>query len=118
MDNQVKSSIQSPTITSSIQGLLPMQAPFVDFIYLQILDVLTTMAFLWQGVEEGNPVVKAAMSVTSDPLSGLLLVKTVAIGLALSCWRSGRTGLLSKANFFFCGIVVWNLVAMLVQSTR
>jgi hypothetical protein len=110
--------LRNNSIARFFQGILPMQAPLVNFVYLQILDVLTTMAFLWQGVEEANPIVKAAMSFTSDPLSGLVLVKIVAIGLALSCWRSGRASVLSKANFFFCGIVLWNLTAMAVQALR
>lgn len=95
-----------------------MQTRLVDFIYLQILDMLTTIAFLWHGVQEANPLVNAAIRVTDHPLGGLLLIKTIAVTVAFACWRTGRHRLLARANIFFCLLVIWNIVAILMQRSH
>jgi hypothetical protein len=86
----------------------------LQFCYLQTLDFLSTLAFLVSGVKEGNPLVRAAMQFGNNPWSGLLVVKVVAIMLAVACWRMGRHRLLSRANAFFAILVVWNLVALVL----
>ncbi len=87
----------------------------IQFSYLQLLDVLTTLAFLAGGAREANPIVRLALSVAPTPLAGLLAIKLVAIGLALYCWRTSRTRLLTLANLFFACLVTWNLVAVLAR---
>jgi hypothetical protein len=87
----------------------------LQFSYLQLLDVLTTLAFLATGVREANPVVQFALRATPSPLAGLLGVKLAAIALAFYCWRTSRRRLLILANFFFAFLVVWNLVALLAR---
>ncbi len=88
----------------------------IQFSYLQLLDVLTTLVFLTSGVQEANPFVRWMLSVCPSPLGGLLLVKVLAVGLALYCWRTSRTRLLTLANFFFAGLVTWNLLALLAHA--
>jgi hypothetical protein len=85
-----------------------------QFVYLQALDVLTTLAFLSRGVAEANPLVRLVMTWVPSRLGGLLCVKLLAVALAVYCWRKGRRRLLSRANVFFAFLVVWNLVALLV----
>ena len=87
----------------------------VQFVYLQALDVLTTLAFLSRGVEEANPVVRQVLSWVPSPLGGLLGLKLLAVVLAVYCWRSGRRRLLGRANTFFAALVAWNMLALLVQ---
>jgi len=89
---------------------------FLQYSYLQMLDFLTTLAFLLNGVQEGNPVVRWAIGLTSSPLSGLLLVKFVAIALGIVCWRLGRGRLLFRMNLLFALVVTWNVVAIIVRS--
>jgi hypothetical protein len=89
---------------------------FLQYSYLQMLDFLTTLAFLLNGVQEGNPVVRWAIGLTSSPLSGLLLVKFVAIALGIVCWRLGRDRLLFRMNVLFALLVTWNVVAIIVGS--
>ena len=88
---------------------------FLQYSYLQMLDFLTTLAFLVNGVEEGNPLVRWAIGLSSSPLSGLLLVKLVAIALGIVCWRLGRWKLLSRMNILFALLVTWNVVAIIVR---
>ena len=89
---------------------------FLQYSYLQMLDFLTTLAFLLNGVQEGNPVVRWTIGLTSSPLSGLLLVKFVAIALGIVCWRLGRRRLLFRMNLLFALVVTWNVVAIIVGS--
>lgn len=87
-----------------------------QYSYLQILDFLTTVAFLVHGVQEANPIVRFAMAVTPGVLPGLLAVKAVALLLGFYCWRMGKLRLLSRINLLFALLVAWNLVAMIVGS--
>ncbi len=86
----------------------------VQFSYLQVLDFLTTLAFLSVGVEEANPFVNFMFRVSGHPLQALMLVKTIAILIGVYCWRAGRHSVLLRANQLFAALVVWNIVALLV----
>ncbi len=88
----------------------------IQFSYLQLLDILTTLAFLAGGTKEANPMVRAALNLAPTPLVGLLAVKLLAIGLALYCWRTSRMRLLTLANVFFAFLVTWNLIAVLARA--
>jgi hypothetical protein len=79
---------------------------------------MTTFAFLLNGVREGNPLVRFAMQYSPNPLSGLLIVKVVAIALGIYCWRNGRYKLLSRINIGFALIVAWNILALIVGSAH
>jgi hypothetical protein len=84
------------------------------FIFLQVMDTLTTLLFLHNGVAEGNPLIRAALARSVQPGIALVLAKVFAIALATFAWRSGRTGLLWKVNLLFVLCVAWNLIATLV----
>jgi len=88
----------------------------LQYAYLQVLDLLTTLAFMLHGVREGNPLVRLMMHSTANPLNGLLLVKLVAAGLGLYCWKLGRGRLLARINIAFALIVAWNLGALIVAA--
>jgi hypothetical protein len=85
------------------------------FSYFQVLDLLTTVIFIMQGVQEANPLVNFALRAAPSPLLGLVLVKIAAIGLGLFCWRIGRNSLLVKMNVLFALLVSWNLLALLTR---
>jgi Domain of unknown function (DUF5658) len=82
------------------------------FIALQLLDATTTLAFLQHGVAEGNPLIRAVLSLATGPAAGLTIAKAAGVVLAILAWRSGRHRILSRVNVLFTGCVVWNLVAM------
>ncbi len=90
----------------------------LQFAYLQAMDILTTLAFLLAGVQEANPVVRAAIQWGGGPLAGLAAVKGAALLLGGFCWWSGRTRLLERANLFFAGLVAWNLVCLVLGLGR
>jgi hypothetical protein len=93
-----------------------MNQLLLQYSYLQVLDFMTTVAFLLHGVHEGNPLVRAALQYAPNPLGGLLAVKLLAVGLGIYCWKGGREKLLNRINFLFAGIVAWNMVALIVGS--
>jgi hypothetical protein len=86
-----------------------------QFSYLQVLDFLTTVAFLLMGVEEGNPLVRMAIAAAPSPLAGLTAVKVAALGLGIACIRMGKLQLLGRINLLFAIVVAWNLVALIVS---
>ena len=90
-----------------------MNQLLLQYSYLQMLDLLTTVAFLLHGVQEANPLVRLALRYSSHPLGGLLVIKMLALGLGFYCWRCGRERLLTRINFLFAVVVAWNLVALI-----
>lgn len=88
----------------------------LQYSYLQVLDFMTTIAFLLQGVKEGNPLVRLALQYAPNPLGGLLLVKLLAVGLGLYCWKVGKQRLLTRMNVMFALVVAWNLGALIIGS--
>ena len=95
-----------------------MTTHLIVFSYFQLLDLLTTMVFLIHGVKEANPLVRLALQMAPNPLAGLLLVKFVAMGLGIYCWRLRRETLLLRINVLFAILVSWNLVALLVTTLQ
>ena len=79
----------------------PLNQLLWQYFYLQVLDFLTTIAFLVNGVREGNPLVRLALSVGTNPVASLLVVKLLAILLGFYCWRVGKRQLLSRINLLF-----------------
>jgi hypothetical protein len=86
----------------------------LQYSYLQVLDLMTTLAFLLHGIQEGNPLVRFALKFSSHPIGSLLAVKCLALGLGIYCWRCGRERLLTRINILFAIVVAWNLAALIV----
>jgi hypothetical protein len=101
----------------AVQSRIPLSQLLWQYSYLQVLDFLTTIAFLVNGVREGNPLVRLALSVGSNPIESLLLVKLLAIVLGFYCWRVGKRQLLSRINVLFAVLIAWNLIALIIRST-
>ena len=95
-----------------------MNQLLVQYSYLQVLDFLTTVAFLLNGVREGNPLVRFAMQLAPNPMVGLLIVKLAAVGLGLYCWRMGRNQILGRINLLFAIVVAWNLAALILGTVQ
>ncbi|MCX6625320.1 MAG: DUF5658 family protein [Acidobacteria bacterium] len=90
----------------------------VQFSYLQVLDFLTTIAFLLHGVQEGNPFVRWCLSLAPSPLAGLFAVKVLALCLGAYCWRMRKSRLLLRINILFALLITWNLVALIIASAH
>ena len=100
----------------SAEGASQLNQALMHFSYLQVLDFLTTVAFLVNGIEEANPLVRLALKLGPNPIGGLILVKLLAILLGVYCWRMGRQRLLGRINVVFAMLIAWNLVALIVGA--
>ena len=93
-----------------------MNQLLIQYSYLQVLDFLTTVAFLMTGVREGNPVVRAVLAYSPSAVLGLMFVKVAAVVLGVYCWRMGRTRTLIRINILFAVVIAWNLVALILGT--
>jgi len=91
---------------------------FWQYSYLQVLDFLTTVAFLVLGVQEGNPVVRWAISAAPNPILGLLFIKAAAMLLGFYCFQMERVRLLRRMNLLFAIVVAWNLLALIIGGLQ
>ena len=85
------------------------------FVYLQILDLLTTILFLKMGLVEGNWLV--SLLIRWSPMLGVLLAKIGTIILALIAVHYHKIRVMRLANFGYSGVVVWNLVCIIMAKT-
>lgn len=92
---------------SSITLQRKWNLPLLIFIALQCLDLLTTLLVFKQGGMELNPVVRSLM-----PLMGraLAVFTCKAALVAVICVFSRRKRVLVFADFFYAGVVTWNLL--------
>lgn len=97
-------------------GYIGAVSLLIQFSYLQLLDVLTTLAFLTHGAKEANPVVRFMLSVAPTPLMALIAVKAFAFLLAFYCIRHARLRLLARVNVLFAVLVAWNLCVLIVSA--
>lgn len=95
-----------------------MTQTLYQYSYLQVLDFLTTVAFLINGVDEGNPVVAWAIHAFPSPLAGLAAVKIVALALGIYCWQTAKGQLLTRINIGFAVLVAWNLLTLILKTAR
>ena len=93
-----------------------MNQLLLHYSYLQVLDLLTTIAFMVNGVREANPLVRLAWNLGHNPIGSLIGVKVLAVMLGLYCWRMGRQRLLSRINVMFALVIAWNLIALIVGT--
>jgi hypothetical protein len=90
-------------------------APLSLFIYLQVLDFLTTILFLKLGLAEASWVVAAL--IRWSPVAGVLLAKVGTVILAFIAVRYHKDRVMRLANAGYCGVVVWNLICMIAAQT-
>ena len=86
--------------------------PYVQvFIYLQLLDFLTTLVGFRFGAAEASPFIRMMMHF--GPAAGVAFSKVVALGLGAVCVALNRHYLLRWISYWYCGIIVWNLSIIL-----
>jgi hypothetical protein len=70
------------------------------FLYLQILDLLTTLVGFKLGISEASPAVRLLMHFGPS---------VAVIGLAGLCLSLKRSYLIRRINYWYAALVVWNL---------
>ena len=89
---------------------------FALFLFLQALDVVTTMIGLRTGAHEGSAFVRRLLDF--GPVAGLLLSKAISIVLVTAVVAFRRDRLMQRLNRWYAGLVTWNLVIILFQCWR
>src|SRR5579863_3103058 len=81
------------------------------FIYLQLLDLLTTLVGFKLGAAEASPFIRMLMH--AGPAAGVIASKILALGLGAICVYARKQHLIRWATYWYAGLVVWNLMVML-----
>lgn len=83
------------------------------FLYLQLLDFLTTVLGFRFGAEEISPFIRQLMRM--GPVVGVAMSKVVAVAIAGVCMWTRRGRVIGWINYFYAALVVWN-VSMLLRA--
>jgi len=83
----------------------------IIFLYLQLLDVLSTLIGFSLGNTEASPFIR--LLVRWGPVAGLALSKAVALALIAACFVLKRMRMIRFINYWYAGLVVWNLFVVL-----
>lgn len=84
------------------------------FIYLQLLDFLTTLVGFKLGAGEASPFIRLLMH--AGPAAGVAASKAIALGLGGLCLYVKRPHLIRWASYWYCALIVWNLMIILSAS--
>ena len=100
--------------TQTIRSLRTLAPTLQVFLYLQLLDFLTTILGFRLGLSEASPFVR--MLTQWGPSLGIGLSKVVAITLALTCLLLNRPRVLKLINYWYAVLVAWNLSLMILAG--
>ena len=93
------------------------QRPSISvFVFLQALDILTTLIGLRLGAGEASAFISRLMHL--GPVPALMISKILAVILVLIALRRGRPRIVVLANFWFAAVVTWNLALIFTQAWR
>ncbi len=87
------------------------------FVYLQLLDFLTTAAGFKEGAYEVSPFISSLIH-NSSPLAGLAASKLIGLIVGGLCIAMNRIRLIALINYWYAGLVVWNLCVILVSQSH
>lgn len=90
--------------------------PYLEvFVYLQVLDLLTTLVAFRLGAQELSPFIRWMMGL--GPVVGVTLAKIAALALAGACIWLRRDRVIRWCNYWFAALVFWNLSVILKALT-
>jgi hypothetical protein len=81
------------------------------FVYLQLLDFITTVLGIRMGASEASPFIRLLSHF--GPSLGVALSKVVALALGAVCVWLKKFRILNWINYWYAALVVWNLCVIL-----
>ena len=81
------------------------------FLYLQVLDFMTTLIGMKMGLGEVSPFIRWLMQM--GPAVGLVLSKFIALILGGLCLWLNKRHLVRWINYWYAGLVVWNMTLII-----
>jgi len=82
------------------------------FLYLQVLDFLTTLVGFKLGATEASPFI-AKLIHTAGPAWGVAASKMLGVGIGALCLIMNRARLVQWINYWYAAVVLWNLSVIL-----
>ena len=83
------------------------------FLYLQLLDLLTTLVGFKVGAAEASPFIRVMMH--AGPALGVLSSKALALALGGVCVYQKRMHLIRWVSYWYGALVIWNLAVILAK---
>ena len=83
------------------------------FIYLQLLDLLTTLLGFRLGAVEASPFIRLMMHF--GPATGVIVSKVLALGIGALCVYANKTHVIRWISYWYGGLVIWNLLVILAS---
>lgn len=87
--------------------MTPIKQGIAVLILLQLLDIVTTVMVLSKGGVELNPFAALFMA-TLGTIPGLIVLKSIIIGLILSSFSQVHVRTVWILNYVFIAVVAWN----------
>jgi hypothetical protein len=84
------------------------------FVYLQLLDLLTTLLGFRVGAAEASPFIRLMMH--AGPAVGVIASKVLALGIGALCAYANKAHIVRWISYWYSGLVIWNLMVMLSAS--
>jgi hypothetical protein len=84
------------------------------FVYLQLLDLLTTLVGFRLGAAEASPFIRTLMH--AGPAWGVMASKLLALGLGGVCIHAKKYHVIRWVTYWYGGLVAWNLMVMLTAQ--
>jgi hypothetical protein len=81
------------------------------FVYLQLLDLLTTLVGFRVGAAEASPFIRMLMH--AGPVAGVVGSKVLALVLGAYCIAIKKEHLIRWISYWYGALIVWNLMIML-----
>jgi Domain of unknown function (DUF5658) len=81
------------------------------FIYLQLLDLLTTLLGFRLGAAEASPFIRLMMH--AGPATGVIVSKVLALGIGAFCIYVNKSHVIRWISYWYGGLVIWNVLVML-----
>jgi len=84
------------------------------FVYLQVLDLLTTLIGFRVGAAEASPFIRSLMH--AGPALGVCLSKLIALAIGAVCVCANKWRALQWITVASAALVAWNLVVIFVVA--
>ena len=86
------------------------------FVFLQVLDILTTLLGLELGAQEASMFLGRLMR--AGPVAALLIAKIIAVLLVAMAMKFKRPRMVVFLNYWFAVVVSWNLGILLLSQVH
>lgn len=86
------------------------------FIYLQLLDLLTTLVGFRLGANEASPFIRLLMH--AGPAAGVMASKLLSLALGAVCLYFKKHHLLRLISYWYGCLIVWNLMVLLTTPVH